>query len=242
MKKSIIVMLLVFFISALLALESDPSETVGYVKIETQTGYYPFSLPFTFYDDTYTQTWDLDDIIGDQLTGNMIPFLADQIIPVEGGAIGYYNGTTWTGITQFQDGHAYYVVIQSANPEVDMYLAGTVEQTAVSFGTMQTGYNPVGIREAGVVSLDDIDLLSSGFTGNAIPFLSDQIIPVEGGTIGWHNGSSWQGFSTVSPGKAYFVVVQAANTPFTWTYDPSTRGDVPAVTTAPAEPKIKEEK
>ena len=71
--------------------------------------------------------------------------------------------------------------------------------------------------------LDDLDILTSGFTGGAAPFLSDQIKPVEGGTYAWYNGSSWQGFTTIDPGKAYYIVVQSDHTPFAWIYDPSSR-------------------
>ncbi|MCK4653060.1 MAG: hypothetical protein KAU01_01285 [Candidatus Cloacimonetes bacterium] len=222
MKKVFILSILVLFVGSLLALESDPSEVVGFVKITTQVGFTPFSLPFTFYSGGF-QTFALDDIIGAQLTGGAAPFLSDQIHPVEGGAYGWYDNTNWQTLTNFTDGHAYYAYILTGHSANPIYLAGNVEQTPVDFGTMAVGFNPVGIREAGVVSLDNIDILSSGFTGGAAPFLSDQIHPVEGGAYAWHNGTAWQGFTTISPGKAYNIYVLSGHTPFTWIYDPTTR-------------------
>jgi hypothetical protein len=240
MKKVLIFSILVLFLGSLLALESDPSDVVGFVKITTQVGFTPFSLPFTFYSGS--QTFALDDIIGAQLTGGAAPFLSDQIHPVEGGTYGWYNNTNWQALTNFTDGHAYYVYILAGHSANPIYLAGNVEQTSVDFGTMAVGFNPVGIREAGVVSLDNIDLLSSGFTGGAAPFLSDQIHPVEGGTYAWHNGTAWQGFTTIEPGKAYNIYVLSGHTPFAWIYDPTTRDNgfvPPLISPTTIEPAVK---
>ena len=222
MKKFLILGILVLFLGSLIALESGPSETVGFVKITTQVGYTPFSLPFTCYSGG-SQTFALDDIIGSQLTGGAAPFLSDQIYPIGGGAYGWYNNINWQVLTNFSDGNAYYAYILAGHSANTIYLAGNVEQTPVDFGTMAVGWNPVGIREAGVISLDDIDLLSSGFTGGTAPFLSDQIYPVGGGAYAWHNGTSWQGFTTIDPGKAYYIYVLSGHTPFAWIYDPTTR-------------------
>ena len=226
-KRIIALIVIMAFATYAFATESDPSETVGFVKLPSAAGTYtPFGLPFTFYDATHTQTMTLDDIIGAQFTGAGAPFLSDQIIDINTGSYGWYNtGTsTWAGMTSFTANHANYAYVRSGHPAVDMYLAGQVDQSVINFGTMTAGtYNPVGIREAGEVNVSTLDLVSSGFTGATAPFLSDQLIDMNTGSYAWYNTgtSTWQGMSTITPGHAYYVYVRAGHTSFDWTYNPT---------------------
>ncbi len=48
MKKLIVIITILALATTAFATESDPSETVGFVKIASSVGYTPFSLPFTF--------------------------------------------------------------------------------------------------------------------------------------------------------------------------------------------------
>ncbi|KQC05235.1 MAG: hypothetical protein APR54_00030 [Candidatus Cloacimonas sp. SDB] len=221
-----IVLIFLLFSIPLFALESEPSETVGYVKVEAISGYTPFSLPFTFFDVTYTETLDLDDIIGNQLTGGDA-FTGDQVYEV-GGAFAYYNSSTeqWSGILEnFTDNKAYYFKIQSGHSEADVYLAGTVLRESQSI-YCDIGYTILGIREAGVIAIEDLDLIASGFTGGS-PFSSDQIIELGGGYAYYNTDtSSWNGTLTdIEPAKVYYIQVKTGHSAFTWNYNPTSRSE-----------------
>ena len=232
MKRLIATIVILTFAVALMATESDPSETVGFYKIDADIGYTPFALPFTFYIANPTpppsimETMELDDIIGDQLTAGMA-FNADKLWDINEGWTAYLNQVTglWTGTladSAFTLGHAYYIENKQASSQ-EVYLAGTVDQSVADYGLMDMGFNPVGVREAGNVLLDDIDLLSSGFTGG-MAFNSDKIWDLNNGTTSYYNtmSSSWVGFDTLTIGHAYYI--QVKNTPFTWVYDPGSKG------------------
>ena len=205
------------------ALESLPSETVGFVKVVADVGFTPFALPFTFYNAPHTQTMELDDIIGDQLTPGLA-FNADKLWDMNYNITAYLNqvGNVWTGPladSAFTLGHAYY--IQNKHDSTDVYLAGEVDQSSVDYGLMAMGFTPVGVREAGTPHLDDVDLLSSGFTGG-MAFDSDKIWDMSNNTTAWYNGVSWVGFTNLQPGHFYYI--QVKNAPFTWIYDPGSKG------------------
>ncbi len=225
MKKLIAIIAILALATTAFATESLPSETVGFVKIDADVGYTPFGLPFTFYDATHAQTMTLDNIIGAQFTGGAAPFLSDQIIDINTGNYGWYNtgASAWAGMTSYTANHPNYAYVLVGHPNVDMYLAGQVDQSTINFGTMAVGYNPIGIREAGDVIISDLDLVSSGFTGGAAPFLSDQLIDINTGNYAWYSTgtSTWQGMANITIGHAYYIYVLSGHTPFDWTYNPT---------------------
>lgn len=211
------------------ALESEPSETVGYVRVDANIGYTYFSLPFEFYDDSTTpvETLDLDYIVGDQLTGGNF-LTGDRVIEIGSGLYAYLNDGTglWTGgLTDFTDNKAYQFKIHSSHDSSDVYLAGKVVQETQTVGTCGVGYTFLSIREAGEVSVSELDLLTSGFTGGN--FLnSDRLIEVDTGSYAYYNTgtSSWAGSLTnIYPGKVYQIKVQSGHAGFDWIYDPLTR-------------------
>ena len=169
----------------------------------------------------------LDDIIGAQFTGGAFGFQSDQLKDMITGNSGWYNTTTssWTGsLTSFAANHANYAYVLAGHPDVDMYLAGQVDQSSIIFGTMGVGYNPVGIREAGEISVSDLDLVSSGFTGGPFGFQSDQIKDMITGNSAWYNTgtSTWSGSLTnITPGHTYYIYVLSGHDPFDWTYNPT---------------------
>ena len=239
MKKLLVFTALVFFLSSLIALESDPSDVVGFVKRATTAGSYEyFSLPFTFYVGG-TETMALDDIIGTQLTeGNA--FTGDKIIEVNSGNSAYLSSSThtWSGtLTNFTDNYAYQFNVKSGHTANDVYLAGNVEQEVQVMPALAIGYTKVGIREAGEVDVSALDLIDSGFTGGN-SFTSDRLIDENAGAYAYYNTStsSWGGaLSTITPGNVYSVKIQSSHTVFTWTYDPT---DNPARTINPIRKKI----
>ena len=222
MKKFLILGIMVLFLGSLIALESGPSETVGFFKIGVPAGYTAFSVPLKVYVGG-VETLALSDILGDQLTGGMA-FNSDKVWDITAGTFAWYNtGTsTWVGFTDFIDGHAYYV--ENKHAAIDLYLSGTVVEEACDYGTMAVGYNAFSVNSAKEISLDDLDLLSSGFTGG-MAFNSDKIWDITAGTFAWYNTgtSTWVGFTTVTPTHSYYV--ENKHTAFAWVYDPLSRED-----------------
>lgn len=227
MKKLIAIIAILAFATTVFATESDPSETVGFVKIASSVGYTPFSLPFTFYDATHTETMDIDDVIGNQLTGGTI-FTGDRIIEIGGTAYSYLLAAgTWSGtLVDFVDNKGYYFKIQSGHSAKDVYIAGTVEQSAQLIANCGVGYTSVSVNEAGEIPVANLDLITSGFTGGTI-FDSDRLIELGGTAYAYYNTTTlnWGGsLLNIEPGKVYYVKVQSGHTPFNWNYDPFSKG------------------
>ena len=229
MKNSVFIILMLFLSYTLIALESDPSATVGYVRVDADIGYTYFSLPFTFYDSSPTpvETLDLDDIIGTQLTGGNLA-TGDRIIEIGTGIYAYLNSGTnlWTGVlSDFTDNMAYYFKVHTFHDTADVYLAGKVVQETQTVGTCGIGYTFVSIREAGEIAVSALDLIISGFLGGNLAS-SDRLIEADTGYYAYYNTgtSSWAGSLTnIYPGKVYLIKVHTAHSGFTWLYDPLTR-------------------
>ena len=237
MKKVFILSILVLFLSSLFALESSPSEVVGFVKLDAAASpsnatYSMFSLPFTFYDATHTQTMDLDDVVGDQLTaGNL--FTADRIIEIGGNDAYLATGTppTWTGsLVDFTINKGYYFKVLAGHSAQDVYVAGAVENFAQTMPNCPAlpsaiSYTLVAFVEAGNVVLDDIGLIGTGFQSGNL-FTADRIIEI-GGNDAYHDGTSWQGALThLSPGKCYYIKILSGHTGVTgWIYNPTGADD-----------------
>ena len=222
MKKAILPLMLLIIGVSLVALESAPSDVVGFVKVPCGAGFTPFAVPFTCYDGSGVETMALADIVGPYMTGGM-PFNADKVWNITDNSTSYKATTgAFVGFQDFTNGHAY--LMQNKHTAFDMYIAGKVEQEVVDYGTMGMGFNAVGFKDAGMTSLNDLDLLASGFTGG-MPFNSDKIWDLTNNSTAYYStiSSSWVGFTTITPGHAYLI--QVKNSAFTWVYDPTTRGE-----------------
>ncbi|MCK4312298.1 MAG: hypothetical protein KAW88_06150 [Candidatus Cloacimonetes bacterium] len=253
MKKVFILSILVLFVGSLLALESGPSEVVGFFKVSCTDGSYtPYSLPLTFYDATHTVTTALNDIVGGQLTGGTNPSNSDVILDKNSGQSAWYRSSTsvWVGAlatTGFTKTHAYYVSILSGNGDQDVYLAGTVEKEILDFGSMQVGfYNPIGFKEAGDKAVTDLGLIAAGFTGGTNPSNSDILLNANTGQTAWYRSatSAWVGAlatSGITAGHAYYVYVHPTHTAFNWIYNPGTDGSdaISKISTPPVPPVSK---
>ena len=72
MRKALLITALALLVAfAAYATESDPSNTVGFIKFQRigfgfASGYSPFSLPFNYYQPGYIPTTSEVDIIGNQ--------------------------------------------------------------------------------------------------------------------------------------------------------------------------------
>jgi hypothetical protein len=217
LKKVAFVLALTLLVSAALALESGPSNTVGFVKITClQNAKKAFGLPFTFWDvvsgvPQYGVTSARpSDVIGAQLTGGSIS-TGDQCIR-QGGAYAYRTTTAalWAGGLESTPGMTaggFFWIWNKHAADQDMVLAGQVDTS--TFGpisipaSMKTG---LSFRDARLVNRANLNLLTSGFVGGSIS-TSDQLIE-HGGSYCYYNTSTsaWAGgLASVTPGRAYWI-------------------------------------
>jgi len=218
-------------------LESGPSNTVGFTKKACPGGntYTDFGLPFEFWDvvsgvPSYgVSSTCPSDLLGSQLTGGL-PFLADEVIRQDNGWSAYRGLTgTWAGTLEdncgMDAGYGYWLHNRQASV-LNLVLAGQVDTTdfgpiAVSAGEY---FTPVSVRDARVVPVGNINLVGSGFTGAALPFLSDEVIEQSSGAAAWYSTTLgvWQtgGLAVVTPMETYWIHTRAGHPAFNWSYGP----------------------
>jgi len=230
MKKVILPLILLMLGAALFALESAPSDVVGFVKVTCNAGYTPFALPFTQFNTSGVETLALVDIVAPYMTGGTA-LSADRIMDIGTGSVAYKTGAgAISGFQNFTIGHGYYM--HNRHSAFNLYLAGTVVPTVINFGTMGIGFNVVGIKEASAVPMSSLDLVSCGFTGGTA-LTSDKVWDMNNGQTATYNTSTstWAGTLTaLTPGHVYYVQVKNNHTAFNWTYDPTSRNAAPVDT------------
>lgn len=210
-----------------MAVESGPSNTVGFISWSCPAGEWtPFAFPFTYYNEGHVLTHDVNDI----LLGNFTPgdpTTADIIYDQNTMTSIYFTVDGWTGEwTEIVPGHAYWAKIN--NTEVMAVTAGEVDLTEVNLGTMEIGWNPVGLREPGAVVLENSGLIESGFTGGANPAESDRVYDQNALSYAWYNTetSSWVGLSDgLQPTHALWIWVHPNHAGFQWIYMPAGGSD-----------------
>ena len=221
-------LVIVLFALPLFAAESGPSNTVGFISFEANPGaFVPFSLPFTYYNEGHVVTAVIDDVVIGAFTGGL-PSIADVMWDQNlGSSVVRLPNNTWGGSwSSVTAGHAYWVN-RNANATIAITVttAGEVDMSPLDLGTMQIGYNPVGLREPGDLTIQELgaSLLDANFTGGS-PSASDQVWNQNTGTSAFYNTliptHQWMGsLTTIEPGGALWIEVR--NTPFDWTYTPS---------------------
>lgn len=233
LKKVAFVLALTICVSVALALESGPSNTVGFVKIPCpQSAYTPFGLPFTFWDvvsgvPQYGVTSAKpSDVIGAQLTGGD-GTTGDQVIR-QGGSYAFRNTlpTLWTGGLESGSGMTaggFFWLWNRHAVDQDMVLAGQVDTSAFGPITItDNAYTALSFRDARVVDRATLNLLTCGFMGGTSAATSDQVIE-QGGSYFWYRDppGAWMGMTSVTPGKAYWIFnYPHANGTWYYTYGP----------------------
>lgn len=246
LKKVVFVLALTVCVSLALALESGPSNTVGFVKITcTQNFQNAFGEPFT--------TWDVisgvpqygvfsgkpSDVIGAQLTGGNL--LTGDRCAEQGGAGEYaYRTTTaalWAGALEnsggMLPGKAFWLQNKQAFDQ-DMVLAGEVDTSGFGPIAISPNFqNAISWRDARVVDRSDLNLLTSGFTGGNL-LTSDRL--AQQGGMGYYcyyntSTSAWAGTLQGSePGLAYWIQEKNGNS---WNYNYVSGGAMPPVPDRP---------
>ena len=187
-------------------------------------------------DDT-----SLDTVIDGQLTGSAFnKFFSDNIEAWDNATSNYlrawHDTSNWLdwdtgGAPQFgwYPDAGYWINILVFNPAQDISFVGRVADTQRLMG-ISVGRNLSGTSYPMAVSLDDSELIDSGFTGNVVNFWSDNVEWWNRGTLNydrvWYDTGvgqwkNWDGTPTAedfSPFEGFWVNVLMFNPPFTWAY------------------------
>ena len=233
LKKVAFVLALMVFVSFALALESGPSNTVGFVKIacpksvSATTTKTAFGLPFTFWSVVSgvpqygTASLKPSSVVGAQLTGGTSS-TGDQVIR-QGGSYAYRTTTAalWAGGLESTPGMAagrFFWAWNRHTVDQTMVLAGQVDTSTFGPITITAMIkNPLSFRDARLVNRANLNLRTSGFTGGTSS-TSDQLIQHGGSYCYYNTGTSlWVGgLVTVTPGKAYWLWNKHGTT---WNYN-----------------------
>lgn len=247
MKKVMFVVISLLVASACFALESGPSNKVGYTKITAgANGYTPFGIAFKTWTvptggiPTYgTPGYKPSDIIGDQANCGTIA-TADRIIR-QGGAFAYRNSASacaWANTletsSQMRPSVAYWYQNKTAAAR-DVVIAGEADVTSLPDSAVvnPNSYKPYAWRDPRARTRDVLALITQGFLCGNIS-TSDKLIE-QGGSFAYCNApaNTWAGgLAGITPGKAYWIQSKHV-TGFTYRYDPT----VSATLSAPEGPK-----
>lgn len=212
MKKVLVVVVCLFLVASAFALESGPSNKVGYVKVTVAantpgfTASASFGLPFIFWAvptgniPTYGDTTRLPSmIVGTQAKCSTSSTTSDAIVRQAGGVSAYRLASIscgWTGSLQTSaggqmiPGHAYWYRNRSGVLRY-LVLAGEADTTAVGIVTRTiTAPTPPATststayswRDPRAVPRNQLNLRQQGFTGDISSTTSDQVAAQTGGT------------------------------------------------------------
>lgn len=209
------------------AIESGPSNTVGFWKLEV---YHEFTqVSFPLLPDNKT----LNNVLGDQLTGGLNPEDSDQVLrwdPATGQfQMCWYSTTTgnWEGdFSELSEAESYWIYVQSDHPATQTVVTygNVVEAPSYNMGQIALGYNAVGSVWAVPASISQAGL--NGFEGGLYLFLSDLIMSYDAQTgryfYAWMDDDSlWQGNLTeLEPLRGYWIYVAPGHTGFNWSNYP----------------------
>jgi len=191
----------------LAAVESDPSEVVGYFKKAiADNQWQAIAIPFDYSD------LSLNNVLGDQWLDN------DYCMDIEttDGA-SYVVGYGWDGLlTTMTYGTAYYLNRYLGNGATNYYLLGTVDPNGFTKTIYGNGaWTPFGLNEAANVALSDA-LFGANETENDYIM---EINTTDGASYVPDYG--WDGLLTdIHPTEAYFYNT-AGTSNFVWTYTPT---------------------
>ncbi|MDD3234859.1 MAG: hypothetical protein PHH43_00850 [Candidatus Cloacimonetes bacterium] len=219
MKKFILPLLLLLAIGMLAAVESDPSDVVGYIKVAPgfdiqPGGWYPISIPFAY----TVEGLNVNQVIGTQLSAD------DYIEDIESGDNTSFNGTIWEGGLEYFDyGRAYWLNHAAGNPTETLYLMGKVDPQPISVnivGTGMGGWTILSLNEC-----QEITLNGTGAQTGQILFEGasegDYIEDLESGDNASFNGSEWEGgLEFLTPTHVYWYNSTNASG-WVWNYDPA---------------------
>lgn len=205
------------------ALESGPSNTVGFWKVDVHPGYTQMSFPLLPADKS------VNNVLGDQLTGGLTMGESDQVLRWNAASgqfqTCWYNtaNQTWQGdFGQFSEAESYWIYVQANHPATQTIVTfGNVyEEPYYDMGTMRPGYNAIGSVWPVPAALSLAGL--GGYEGGLYLFLSDLITSYDASTgsypYAWQDGNgTWKGNLTqFEPLKGYWIFVAPGHPGFEW--------------------------
>lgn len=205
MKKLVILPLLLLAICMLAAVESEPSNVVGYFKMSiASNGFLGFGIPFAYADlspNEILQGFGDEDVLQDMAEGN----------------ISYYFGE-WDGdVTGIEYGKAYWLSRNAGNDDLDFYLLGTVDPQTLTIhinaGLIEGEFTAFTLNEAREVPLEDLNIIGAED--------GDELYDMQNGDIAYYY-SEWDGFAvnTIKPTHTYWYHSNAGEG-FDWIYIPN---------------------
>ncbi len=244
MKKVMFVLVALLLVSTYcFALESGPSNKVGYVKINCLVGNTAFGLPFKFWlvpsgnVPTYgTESTKPSSIVGTQTNCGTISN-ADRISVQGGSGVYAYRNTNascgWAGTLEtgssMTPAKAYFYNNKTAATRT-LVLAGEADTTAVGIPAVNiiapavsggSASTPYSWRDPRDIARNKLNLLAATFTGGTIGG-SDRVAEQGGtGTYFYYRTSdgTWQGtLPQVTAGKAYYIVNKHFGHAFSYQY------------------------
>jgi len=210
MKKFILPLLLILAVGMLAAVESEPSEIVGYFKKNVNDGgYQAFVLPF------YYTNLAISNIMGDQ-------FAESDVISdiTTGESSTYYSGFGWFGALENMNyGTAYYINRAIGNGAIDYFLLGKVDPQGFTKTILGNGaFTAFGLNEAANVLLSEDIFGTNESDGDVISDINT------GDSSTYYEGYGWFGsLEYLTPTSAYYYNSAFGSSDFIWTYTP-TRG------------------
>ena len=222
MRKTILVMALVFAVAfAAFATESDPSNTVGFIKyqyivgVDTVgfgVGFTPFMLPFNYYQPGYIATTSIDTIIGPQAIDGDEVWSQQRFLIAS-----YFYGVWYGGYPMYNtDAYWYNHPIYATPPNyVDITTAGEVNTVPVNYGIVATGFTPYGIPIASNTLCSSLELEATGMDPIEV---WDQLSFL----IYFYYFGAWYPDGTLIPGHPIWINnTTGAPSPSAWVYDPT---------------------
>jgi len=210
MKKILLPLLLILTVGLLAAVESEPSEVVGYFKKNVNDGgYQAFVLPF------YYTNLAISNIMGDQ-------FAESDVISdiTTGESSTYYSGFGWFGALENMNyGTAYYINRAIGNGAIDYFLLGKVDPQGFTKTILGNGaFTAFGLNEAANVLLSEDIFGTNESDGDVISDINT------GDSSTYYEGYGWFGsLEYLTPTSAYYYNSAFGSSDFIWTYTP-TRG------------------
>ncbi|MBK6764902.1 MAG: hypothetical protein IPG71_00965 [bacterium] len=263
MKKVMLVIVCLVFAVSAFAQQSDPSNDVGYVKLNINGSGTPgvvstlsFGLPFKFWNVSAgipqygTESTRPSSIVGAQTNPGTVGG-ADRISRVDNGQFAYRTtgaGNPWagsletTGSGNMVPGRGYQYVNKTGAART-LVLAGDVDNSG-DYGivTVSAPTPPATLastayswRDSRNTAMANLNLLEDGFLGGTVSS-SDRVAQTVGGLFAYYNNgtAAWAGgLTSIVPGQYYNIVNKHAAA-WPYSYDGTAAASMNAAVDMPA--------
>jgi len=210
MKKILLPLLLILAVGMLAAVESEPSEVVGYFKKTINEGsYQSLCLPFAY------PSLSVNDVFGEQFNEG------DRFLDINSAmSTTFYEGYGWDGdLTDFAYGSAYYVNRVTPNGQKIYYILGKVDPQSFTKTIYGNGsFTAFGLNEA-----TPITIIAEISPFGTLPSDGDRIIEIDTAiSTTYYDGYGWDGdLQNILPTSGYYYNSVVGSSSFIWNYTPT---------------------